>query len=1398
MDLSRQLLKDFADVTRGVERDQTQYLRGTIKGSGEAKYVRIDGSETLTPISEVVDVQEGDRVLVTIENHEATILGNLTKPPSAYKEQEAIDKAEDAQNSANAAGEAAEDAKSLAQSAGNKADAAVVDATNASASANQAKQDAAAAMTAAENASKNSTEAKDLATAAGQNAATAREEAAAAQNAATAAQGEVTRIQGVVTEVKGDIDTALQEVADQAADLQATKETLEVTYAKKTEVSDVQAALTTEISKKVGELQTTVSQTYAAKNDVVEMEGRLQTQITQTAGEVTSVVGKVEQLESDTTEAQKKVNEALEKSAAAQTAADQAQANATASQAAADAAKADAATATQKANEAAQNAVTAAATAAEADKKVAAAQTDLNEAKQNLANTMNRVDATEADIAEAQQKVETAQAAVTQAQEDAAEATLAANNAQTAANQAQNDATEAQNAATNAQKKADNAALAASNAQAAANKAQQDVAALTKRVTSAETAITQNAEQIKLSATKTEEIGNKLDNLKVGGENLFLDAAFRNKVLNSSAASSYIPGSWMAYNNHSSYQFGKYDNLVNYLQFTSADKANLGITQFFDKEILQPGKEFSVRFYTMCETADYNISVSISKKFSNGSFNWYFLQPYEKIIQKSSYLIEHKTSFTIPENDDGIMYAVTLMNKGNTTSNGHTIKMVKPKLEEGNTYTDFSISTKDMATQDDLTNNYYSKTETEAAISVMADGITQTVSSTYATKGNTIKTSVEEFYQSTSPTSLSGGSWSTTQPTWSQGKYIWRRTKNTYGNDSVSYTPSTNGVCITGNTGATGAAGQNGKGVSSYSVTYQAGTSGTTAPTGTWTTTIPSVPQGKYLWTKMVITYTDETSTTSYSVSYIPVNGQNGATGPAGNGVSSITAEFYLSTSKTTQTGGSWSTTQPTWSPGKYVWTRNKITYTNGSTGYTSPQCSSEWEAVNNLQVGGRNLFIDAGFRKDISTETDYIPGKWYQYITTSFNYAQFDDECRYIHFIGNNRDANGIMQFFDTNKLIKGQTYSICTQVKVDQVTELRYQLAKKNPDGTYNWHFRSSDITVSTHGEWIGVKWTFTIPKDDDATLYGLSLRNLKTGTDTTIQMLKPKLEIGNMFTDFSFAPEDMATAEQAQNAQDAANEANGKADATENRVTVAESTIKQLSDSIAMLVTDSNGSSMMTQTSNGWTFNISSITDSLNNAVNNLDNLTNSVEQSNSTLNNLKQLADDLSNKTAYINMTTDEITGLPCIELGKGGDPFKVRITNRSVDFMDGESKIAYVSNQTLYINQAVVRNEFMIGDGKGFVFKTRSNGNMGLRWSTMSRIFITRYTYNQSQINTYSKAGYSGTWGVWESVADVRYGDIVKLGVLNTDTNRYNYIEAKVTAQTTTSLTCTSTGIVTTY
>ena len=193
----------------------------------------------------------------------------------------------------------------------------------------------------------------------------------------------------------------------------------------------------------------------------------------------------------------------------------------------------------------------------------------------------------------------------------------------------------------------------------------------------------------------------------------------------------------------------------------------------------------------------------------------------------------------------------------------------------------------------------------------------------------------------------------------------------------------------------------------------------------------------------------------------------------------------------------------------------------------------------------------------------------------------------------------------------------------------------------------------------------------------------------------------EAGQIKLTVSTAQDDIASVEEA-------------TDDIDSRITDSESTLELLSDSISTLITNEDGESMMTQTEDGWTFNITSITDTLNETANNLDTLYGNVNGIDSTVNSLNSLINDITKKTAYINITTDS-SGAPCIELGKTDDPFKVRITNTSVDFIDGTSRVAYISNNALYIEQAIIKNELQIGEGSGFIWKTRSNGNMGLRW-----------------------------------------------------------------------------------
>ena len=149
-------------------------------------------------------------------------------------------------------------------------------------------------------------------------------------------------------------------------------------------------------------------------------------------------------------------------------------------------------------------------------------------------------------------------------------------------------------------------------------------------------------------------------------------------------------------------------------------------------------------------------------------------------------------------------------------------------------------------------------------------------------------------------------------------------------------------VAFKGNTGATGAAG---KGVKSIVEQYYLSTSNTAQSGGSWVTAPPAWANGKYMWTRSVITYTDNSSTTTSPVCVTGdkgatgATGAQGATGAAGKGVSSVDVLYYLSTSATSLSGGSWSTTAPAWVNGKYMWSKTKVTYTDGSSKETNPVC---------------------------------------------------------------------------------------------------------------------------------------------------------------------------------------------------------------------------------------------------------------------------------------------------------------------------------------------------------------------------------------------------------------------------------------------------------------------------
>lgn len=201
--------------------------------------------------------------------------------------------------------------------------------------------------------------------------------------------------------------------------------------------------------------------------------------------------------------------------------------------------------------------------------------------------------------------------------------------------------------------------------------------------------------------------------------------------------------------------------------------------------------------------------------------------------------------------------------------------------------------------------------------------------------------------------------WQSTIPIVADGKYLWTRTVIDYTDparaDTVTYTYAKQGTI--------GAQGNPGTSVSVSSIQYQAGSSSTTAPTGTWSNAVVSASDGNYLWTKT--TFSD--GKTAYGVA---------KQGVSGRGVSSI-SEYYLATTAssgvTTSTSG-WTTTIQTIDvTKKYLWNYELITYTDNTTSTTTPVIIGVFGNTGNAGKGIKSVteyYLATTLSSDVTTST--------------------------------------------------------------------------------------------------------------------------------------------------------------------------------------------------------------------------------------------------------------------------------------------------------------------------------------------------------------------------------------------------------------------------------------------
>lgn len=1073
MDLDRSLLKEFAKVVNDVgdKPQPNQYVYGTVTtGAGNTKCVMLDGSDTMTPISEVVNAEAGDRVLVSVNNHQATVVGNITYPPSARKEQQAIDSANGALNQSNQAMEKAKDAQTKASSA-------ITDASVASALANEAKTESAKAQEAANTAIQNAGEAKQLAQASSDKSDETQQLANQVKDSVTAANKDISALKTEVKTANDNIASANTKLDAQAGEITTIKET----YSTKVETESAKADLTTEISKKVGELQTTVEKNFATKTENVALEKKLQTQITQNADSISTTVTKVEKLQSDTTEQQKNIDKALSDAQAANTAAGVAKSEAEKAKTAANTAQQAADTATAKAESATTAANLAEEKVTAADKQLQQAKTDLAEAQQNLANVTSRVDATEQEISDAKEKVDTANANVTKALTDVAEAKSAASKANEAASKAQGEATAANKAASDAQTKAADAQKVATNAQQAADKAQKDLAALTSRVTTAETSIKQTKDDITAQATKITETSNKVDGI-----------------------------------------------------------------------------------------------------------------------------------------------------------------------------------------QNDITNNYYSKEQTDAQIKISADKISQTVSET-----NKVVTSLNDRANS--------------------GEF-------------------------------------NGRGVKSTTVEYQASTSGTTVPTGTWVKDIPTVAAGSYLWTRTTTNYTSGTPTIGYSVAHMGVNGakgdkgdtgpqgpqgvqglkgdkgatgatgpqglkgdtgsqgpqglkgDTGATGPQGvkgdkgatgergltgaqgpqgvkgndgKGIKSTEVTYQIWANGTSTPTGTWSSTPPKTTAEKpYLWTRTVIIYTDNAQS-TSYSVGSTPEGI---VVGGRNLIKNSADLTTLKMETDIVVSQedgWFKVL----------------------------------NKSHTNSRWGIYVDISVEPNTTYTLSVYCKNGTNTpYVGGGPMSKSALSFGQNWgvagaaNGIRFVITLTTGASDDTWRVYLCMMTTKAEESAYFKLPKLEIGNKATDWTPAPEDQ---EQYVNDKIAASEKTTE----ESYKALIDQTAKDINLMVRNVKTtvDSNSSSIATIATN-----LQVTSDGLSATKTAINTLTDAVNGN---------ISKEEIQK--YIRWNGDDL------ELGNSVQPFKCKLSNTELAFYQNEDKVAWISNKELNVLRAIIAES--IGCG---AFRFIDEGSLG--------------------------------------------------------------------------------------
>ena len=546
----------------------------------------------------------------------------------------------------------------------------------------------------------------------------------------------------------------------------------------------------------------------------------------------------------------------------------------------------------------------------------------------------------------------------------------------------------------------------------------------------------------------------------------------------------------------------------------------------------------------------------------------------------------------------------------------------------------------------------------------------------------------------TSGTTAPTSGWSTNIPSPVKGRYMWTRTRIDYTNGTHSTTYSVAYQATDGQKG------NDGTGVSSTSVTYAQTSSGTTTPTS-WSSTRPAPIKGQYLWTRTIITYTNGTSSTAYSTSYSALDGQKGDKGDKGDqGPRGIEGpqgpsgqSQYVHVRYSANSSGSGHVPNPTTST-KYI----GIAVTNTNTTPTSASAYT-WSkyAGEDGARGPQGIKGDPGANgqptytwvKYADTPTsgmnDYPDGK--KYIGLAFNKTTATESNSYSAYqwslMPQNIEIGGRNLFrqshyhkhMHTTGLINNAATSAVVKVEPDTTYTISYTVTESNRLGIYQGNLPNGDIskpfsdtsTIMAHKTTVEgqkINETFTTGSVGEFVFLYLSY-NIGSVIEPYL-----KIEKGNMATDWTPAPEDVDEAintvgnDLSKTNENLGNLENAMVDKT--TVSTLEEALRQLTESYT------EGEEARER----------------------------AVEEFQETLAKVPGIEQDLKDTVSKLvgyegSIILDPNNGKVTIADNKGS--VGVEVTRTAINFIDGGTTVARISNQELWINQGVFTKSLTVGE-----------------------------------------------------------------------------------------------------